>query len=411
MRATIGIARQSINERQRTSPGVTRFGHTILQVTPRLESGGVEFVTVELARAIVREGGAALVASAGGRLSSDIERAGGEIIELPVHSKNPFTIWRNGGRLARLIRKRGVALIHAHSRAPAWSALLAARATGAVFVTTYHGAYSAGGPVKRFYNSSMVRSDCVIANSRFTAEAIARTYPIARNRLRIIPPGADLALFDPGKINPERIARLANEWGAAGRGAGFRVLHPARLTDWKGQRIAIEAAALLKKRALSGHAPGLTLVLCGGAQGQERYEQTLRALIDERGVRDMVHLVGDCADMAAAYGWADIVVTPSTRPEAFGRAAVEAGAMGKPVIASAHGGALETVVDGESGLLVEPGNPVALADAIDRMRAMPEEEREIMGENGRARATSIYSSAAMCEATLRAYKDLLAGRA
>lgn len=401
-------------------PDMTQFGHTILQVTPRLDSGGVEFITLELARAIAQAGGTALVATSGGRLVPDVKRAGGEIIDLPVHSKNPATIWGNGGRLARIIRKRGVALVHAHSRAPAWSALSAARATGAAFVTTYHGAYGAQGPVKRYYNSSMVRSNCVIANSKFTAAAIARMYPSARNRLRIIPPGADLTLFDPGKVNPDRIARLAEKWevaGAeaasaaqAGRDAGFRVLQAARLTDWKGQRIAIEAASLLKERARTGQDRGLTLVLCGGAQGQREYEQTLRALIEERGVRDMVHIVGDCADMPAAYGWADIVIAPSTRPEAFGRALVEAGAMGKPVIASAHGGALETVVDGESGVLVKPGNPAALADAIDRMRAMSEEEREIMGENGRARATSIYSSAAMCEATLRAYKDVLSGR-
>jgi glycosyltransferase involved in cell wall biosynthesis len=387
---------------------VNRFRHTILQVTPHLNSGGAEFVTLELARAIARAGGTALVATAGGRLAPDVIKAGGEIIEAPVHSKNPLVIWRNGARLARLIKRRGVSLIHAHSRAPAWSALAAARSTGVAFVTTYHGVYSAEGALKRFYNSSMVRSDLVIANSRFTADAIRKSYPMAGKRLRIIPPGADLMAFDPGKISPGRAATLAAQWGPPGGASGFRILLPARLTDLKGQRVAIEAAALLKGRSRSGHGPALTLVLCGGAQGQHKYERALRELINERGVRDMVHMVGDCADMPAAYCWADMVIVPSIRPEAFGRAAVEAGAMGKPVIASAHGGALETVIDRESGLLVEPGSPSALADAIDALCAMSDNERKTMGDNGRARAMSVYSSAAMCEATLRAYREVLA---
>ncbi len=194
-----------------------------------------------------------------------------------------------------------------------------------------------------------------------------------------------------------------------GKSEGSRILLPGRLTQWKGHEIAIEAVAKLKTQSASGNDQGLTLVFCGGVQGREDYEAALRALIEKRGVRDMVHMVGDCTDMPAAYAWADLVIAPSIRPEAFGRVAVEAGAMGKPVIASNHGGATETIMDERSGILVKPGDAAALAGAIHRVRSMSVEEREVMGENGRSRAASVYSAAAMCEATLRVYSDLLAG--
>ncbi len=391
-----------------------RFDHTILQIVPRLDAGGAERSTMEIAGAIVGAGGRALVATAGGRLAPEIEKLGGEIIELPVHSKNPAVIWNNGGRLARLAAERGVELIHARSRAPAWSALAAARKIGVPFVTTYHGAYEASGQIKRMYNSSMLRADCIIANSRFTAAAIARTNQVDPEHLQVIPRGADLSVFDPATVGEARINHIAAGWGAAGEKNAFKVLLPARLTAWKGHETAIDAVATLKSRVESssdtGQMTGLTLVFCGGAQGRRDFDETLRAMIDERGIRDMVHLVGDCADMPAAYGWADVVIAPSTRPEAFGRVVVEAGAMGKPAIASNHGGACETVIDGETGFLVTPGDPAALADAIERIWRMTPQERRIMGENGRARATSVYSSAAMCDATLRVYSKLLVGR-
>ena len=391
-----------------------RFDHTILQIVPRLDAGGAERSTLEIAGAIVRAGGRALVATAGGRLAPEIEKLGGEIIEMPVHSKNPAVIWNNGGRLARLAARRGVELIHARSRAPAWSALAAARKIGVPFVTTYHGAYEASGQIKRLYNSSMLRADCVIANSRFTAAAIARTNQVDPDHLRVVPRGADLGVFDPLRVDEARINHIAAGWGLEEQNDAFKVLLPARLTAWKGHETAIDAVATLKSRLQgnsdTGQGTGLTLVFCGGAQGRRDFDETLRAKIDERGVRNMVHLVGDCADMPAAYGWADAVMAPSTRPEAFGRVVVEAGAMGKPVIASNHGGACETVINGETGILVRPGDPEALADAIERLWRMTPQERRVMGENGRARATSVYSSAAMCDATLRIYSNLLAGR-
>ncbi len=385
-----------------------RFNHTILQVIPTLNTGGAERTTLEIATAIVKAGGRALVASRGGRLASDIELVGGEIIEMPVHSKNPITMWRNAARLTNLIQREGVDLIHARSRAPAWSALAAAKRTGVPFVTTYHGAYQASGWIKRYYNSSMLRADCVIANSRYTADAIAKLGGIETQRLRVIPRGADIDVFDPAAVSDHRVNHVAENWGLSGEKGRFRVLLPGRLTPWKGHKVAIEAVARLKSLSSTGNEREMTLVFCGGASGNTDYESALRALIDQRGVRDMVHIVGDCADMPAAYSWANLVLAPSVRPEAFGRVAIEAGAMERPIIAARHGGAIETVMDGTSGILVTPGDVDELAEAVASIWKMSSEERALMGQNGRARATSVYSASAMCDSTMRVYGDLLA---
>ncbi|PQA89333.1 glycosyltransferase family 4 protein [Hyphococcus luteus] len=393
---------------------MSRFEKTILQVVPRLNTGGAERTTLEIAEAVVRAGGRALVACEGGRLEKDIENAGGEILHVPVASKNPLTIWLNAGALAAIVRREKVDLIHARSRAPAWSALAAARRTHIPFVTTYHGAYSATGKVKRLYNSSMLRGDRVIANSRFTAERIMDLGGIEPARLAVIPRGVDVDLFDPKKISAERINQATAAWGL-GENPGVKLLMPARISPWKGHETAIAALKRLKGRFggenATGQRPGLTLVFCGGAQGSEALEKRLRAACDESGVRAMIHFVGDCADMPAAYAWADAVLAPSTEPEAFGRVAVEAGAMEKPVIASRHGGARETIVDRETGFLAAPGDAKALAAAIEQVILMPVSARTVMGEKARARAVSLFSSAAMCDATLGVYRSLLAERA
>ncbi len=385
---------------------MSSFPYTILQVVPRLGSGGAERTTAEMAAAIVEAGGRALVASHGGRLEADISRAGGEFIEAPVHRKDPASILSNGRTLARIVRKHAVDLIHARSRGPAWSAAAAARRTGAPLVTTFHGAHAAENVIKRWYNSSLVKGDAVIANSRFTGDRIAADYGVGPDRLKIIPRGADLIVFNPQAVSDDRINRIRTQWDGEFSGEALRFLLPARLTPWKGQSLAIEAAAILKEQVSAGKTPPLRLVLCGGAQGERRYEAHLRAQIDERGVRDMVQLVGECADMPAAFAWADAVIAPSTRAEPFGRVAVEAGAMAKPVIAAGHGGFLETVVDDETGILFEAGSATALAEAVDKL-AGDRVLRERLGDAAAARVRAVYSTAAMCDATLNVYRGLL----
>lgn len=375
-----------------------------------MEAGGAERTVVEIAAAVIAAGGRALVATRGGRLTKEVSDLGGQVIAMPVHSKNPAVIWANRGRLLALIRAEKVDILHVRSRAPAWSALWAARAAGTPLVATYHGAYRSGGPLKRLYNSAMVRADCVIANSRFTANAICSLYNVEASRIRVIPRGADLRRFDPAAISAGRIDALARAWGVAGPESAFRLLLPARLTAWKGQTAAIEAVARLvgARRRASGQSPDLQLVLAGSPQGRDAYVEALRREIETRGVRTMVHLVGDCADMPAAIAWADVVLSPSLRPEAFGRVAVEAGAMGKPVIASDHGGARETVVDGVTGILTPPGDVEAIADAIASLMAMSGSERAAIGARARSRIEQRYSADSMRRATLEAYADLAA---
>jgi glycosyltransferase involved in cell wall biosynthesis len=376
-----------------------------LQIVPELNSGGAERSTVEMVQAIRGAGGRALVATRGGRLEKEILTAGGEIVRLPVHSKNPVTVFANAERLVRLIRAERCDLLHVRSRAPAWSALWAARRTRTPLVATYHGAYAAKGPIKRFYNSAMVRADRVIANSAFTAKFMLGEYDFDRQRLRVIPRGADLSLFDPAKISPER--RTAFEaWGGEG---ALKLLLPARLTFWKGQDVAMAALAWLKGRGFSatGKGRGLRLILAGDAQGAGEFEARLKRDMKDRGVEDMVGMVGHCADMPAAYAWADAVLSPATLPEAFGRVAVEAGAMARPVIASDLGGQRDTVRDGVTGFLAPPGDAEALADAIAEIESLGAEGRRRMGAAARVHVEKSFSARRMQEATLAVYAELL----
>jgi glycosyltransferase involved in cell wall biosynthesis len=368
----------------------------VLQVLPALGGGGVERGTVEIAAAIVRAGGTALVASAGGRLASRVEQVGARNIVLPLDTKNPLAIWANAARLAQVIREEGVQIVHARSRAPAWSAWLAARRTGVPFMTTYHGTYSGNLPGKRRYNSVMARGVRVIAISRFVAGLILSQHKVDPARVRVIHRGADTALFDPEAVTLARRERLAEAWALPpGRPV---VMLPGRLARWKGQAVLIEALALLPMPAVG--------VLVGDDQGRLGYARDLTDLARRRGV-DM-RVVGHCDDMPAAYALADMVVNASTTPEAFGRVVVEAQAMGRPVVASDHGGAAETVVHGETGFLVPPGKADELAATLAMLLDMAPGELAALGARARASVLAHYTVAAMQAATLDLYREILA---
>lgn len=380
------------------------FEKTVLQVIPALDAGGAERTTVEMARAIVKSGGKALVATSGGRFASDIEKAGGGVILLPVASKNPAAIIANAGALTRIIEREGVDLIHARSRAPAWSALFAARKARIPLVTTYHGAYKGGFPAKRFYNSSMVRGDLVIANSEFTAASVRTAYPFVK-RLAVIPRGADVEEFNPSAISSARISALREKWGLVENPERLILLLPARLTAWKGHEIALSAASKLTTAA--GVFPSFQLVFVGGAQGRGDFAALLSRRIIELGLQQVVQSVGHCDDMPAAYALADFVLSPSIRPEAFGRVAVEAAAVGKIAIAADHGGACETVSNGGTGFLFAPGSADALEMTIRKAAAMSAAERQEMGARARRRAVDLFSITAMTDATIKEYQSLL----
>jgi glycosyltransferase involved in cell wall biosynthesis len=310
-------------------------GRTILQILPRLDAGGAERTTLDVAAAVVQAGGRALVACAGGRMVSELQALGGVWAPFPADVKNPFRMALNVRKLARLIVDERADLVHARSRAPAWVALGAARMVERPLVTTYHGAYGGGSALKLRYNSVMARGDVVIANSRYTAESILRLYPFARDRLRVIPRGADLQQFSPGAVDPARVTALRQAWEVA---PDERiVLLAARLTGWKGQKLLIEAAAKLRR-------DGVRFILAGDPQGRDGYVREIDRAIDAAGLKGVVKRVGHCRDMPAALLAASALVAPSIEPEAFGRSAVEAQAMGTPVVVSDLGAAPETVL-------------------------------------------------------------------
>jgi glycosyltransferase involved in cell wall biosynthesis len=379
---------------------------TILQLVPALETGGAERTAVDIARALCEAGHRAIVASAGGRLTEELAATGAEHVDMPLASKNPLTILGNARRLSRLIGENGVDIVHARSRVPAWSALLACRRTGTPFVTTYHGIYSEKGRLKRFYNSVMARSDIVIANSNYTADLIAARYGTDREKIRVIYRGTDLSRFRRDRIEPERIDALRRQWDIA---EGDRVVvNIARLTSWKGQQVLIDAVC----RPPLGDRTDVKLILAGDDQGRSGYRQELQARIERHRAGERIHLPGHCEDVAAAMALADVSVVASTLPEAFGRAAVESQALGVPTVVTALGAVPETVLapprvapEERTGWHIPPNDADALATAIDHALSLTGGERQALAERAIAHSAG-FSLDAMTEQTLALYRAL-----
>lgn len=378
----------------------------LLQVVPELETGGAEQSAIDIAQAVVAAGGRAFVASRGGRMAARLEGDGGRLAMMPVQSKNPLVMLGNAARLVDLIRKERISLVHARSRAPAFSALWAAHSTNTPFVATYHGIYNAKSGLKRWYNAVMTRGDMVIANSDYTRDHVLAEHGVAAERIVAIPRGVDLARFDPRVITPARMQALRDRW-ELGDTLGLTVfILGGRITRLKGHLTIVEAAARLKA---SGQDRFLILFV-GDDQGRTEYRQEVETAIAAAGLGTQIRLVGHCDDMPAAYRLGDFALLPSTQPESFGRAAVEPQAMQRPVLVSDHGGARETVVEGETGWRLAPGDPQAWSEGLARAIAVPADRRRAMGEAGSARARRLYSVEAMCEATLAVYVRLLEGR-
>ena len=381
---------------------------TILQVVPRLETGGSEQSTVEITEALIRAGAHALVATEGGRMATAVTEAGGEIITLPLASKNPLTILANARRLKTIVEARNVTLLHARSRAPAWSAFIAARRTKRPFVTTYHGAYSSRAPFKTLYSSVMARGDRVIANSRYTAGLIAARHHIDRAKLRVIYRGIDLSRFTREAVDPQRLERLRAAWGV--KDGQPIVLHAARLTSWKGQAHVIEAAQRLAEANRLGEA---VFILAGDAQGREAYRRDLEQRIAAADLVDRVCLVGHCDDVPAAFALAQVALIASTSAETFGRTSVESQAMGCPVILTDVGAAPENVIPASggnadfTGWVVPPADSAALAARIGEALALSGPERRALGDRARRHATAQFALEEMQRATLAVYDELL----
>lgn len=380
---------------------------TLLQVVPELETGGAEQSTIDVAQAVVRAGGTALVATRGGRMASRLEADGGRLAQMPVQTKNPLTMLGNAARLVSLIRQEKVSIVHARSRAPAFSALWAAHATGTPFVATYHGVYKAQSGLKRWYNAVMTRGDLVIANSDYTRDHVLAEHGVDPARMVTIPRGVDLERFDPTFVPAERVDALRAAWNVPASDHRTRILLAGRLTRIKGHLMIVEAA---RRLAAQGRADFLIL-FAGDDQGRTGYAAEVQAAIDAAGLTDAIRIVGHCDDMPAAYLLADFAILPTNVPESFGRAAVEPQVMGRPVIASNHGGVTETIVDGATGWLAPVEDPDAWAVALARAIDTSPTRRVEMGEAGKRRARQLYSAEAMCAQTLAAYERVLAARA
>ena len=379
------------NSRQETRPPA------VLQVIPSLVSGGVERGTIEVAAALAAAGWTAYVASAGGPMERELVRAGVEHIKLPLASKNPLVMRRNTRALIDIIRRCRIDIVHARSRAPAWSAWKAAKKTRRRFVTTFHNAYDESGPFKHWYNSVMGRGERVIAISDFVATYAASRYGVGPDRLRTIPRGVDLNLFDPNGVKGDRVADLAAQWRVPD-GAPV-VMLPGRLTRWKGGLELIDAIAKLGRDDVC--------CLLVGAEQRHGFRKQLEAAIEKHGLGCRFRIVEDCRDMPAAYVLADVVVSASTDPEGFGRTIIEAQAMGRPVIATDHGGARETVVAGSTGWLVPPSDSGALAAAIGEALKLDPAERIAFGRRARAHIAAGFTREAMCARTIDIYEELL----
>jgi len=380
---------------------------TLLQVVPELETGGAEQTTIDVAQAVVRAGGKALVATRGGRMTSRLEADGARLAQMPVQSKNPLVMLGNAARLVDLIRREKVSIVHARSRAPAFSALWAAQSTRTPFVATYHGVYNARSRLKRWYNAVMTRGDLVIANSDYTRDHVLSEHAIDPQRIVTIPRGVDLERFNPGWVSPARVQALRAAWGVDANERRTKIVLAGRFTRIKGHLLIVEAAALLKAQGRND----FLILFVGDDRGNVDYRQEVEAAIAAADVGDEIRIVGHCDDMPAAYLVGDVAMLPTTKPESFGRAAVEPQVMGKPVLASDHGGATETVAPGETGWLVKSGDAAAWAAALARAMDAGPGRLSAMGATAANRARQLYSVDAMCQATLAAYGRVLEARA
>ena len=371
----------------------------ILQVLPALEQGGVERGTLEIATALVKAGIPNAVASAGGRLVSELERLGVEHFTLPLASKNPFAVMRNGTRLAEIARSGGFTLMHVRSRAPAWSVRRAARLSGVPFISTWHGLYGTKPSFLKIpYNRVMLTGLRTIAVSDCVRSHIISVYGADPAKVVRIHRGADVEKFRPDAVSPDAAAAFHARLGFA---PSTRVVTlPGRLTYWKGQKDLLAAAAQMKSRDVG-------ILFVGSDQGRTEYTTELKAMAARLPEGMKVVFLEHSDEMPLVYAASEVVVSASSaQPEAFGRVIPEAQAMGRLVVGTAHGGACETIADGETGFLVPPGDCAAMAAALDRALSLPLPERARVCAAAVKSVRDSFSTAKMCQRTLDLYREL-----
>ncbi|MGB0235287.1 MAG: glycosyltransferase family 4 protein [Candidatus Puniceispirillaceae bacterium] len=382
-------------------PSVTNIVQpVIVQIVPQMNRGGVERGTVEIAEAISARGWKAVVICNGGRMENQLRRAGAEVYTLPVDTKNPLKWPAVRRRLKAVLLSVGADIVHVRSRAPAWIALPLTRAMGIHSISTIHSKFVPQNFVKRIYNQKMLSADGIIAISDYVKSVITSHYSeaVSEKAIQVIHRGVDLDVFDPAKVSQHRIVRLSETLNLPDDGPV--VMLPARATEWKGHAPLIEAVARLE-------AKDVTLLLLGAGDGHSRFIERLRALAIKTGLDGRLRIASGTDDMPAALMLADVVAMPSTIPEPFGRVALEAQAMGRPVVAFKHGGAIESIQEGETGWLAEPNNVEDLARCLQLALKLGPRQRTIWAKRARAHVESAFSTQQMCEKTLEIYADFL----
>ena len=376
----------------------------IVQILPALNRGGVERGTVEIAKAIIDRGYKAVVISNGGLLESQLIRMGVVVHRLPVHSKNPLKWPFIRSKLSDILRAEGADIVHVRSRAPAWIALPVAARLSMATVSTIHSKFAPKNAIKHLYNRKMLKADRVIAISEYIQSIIAKHYAQHKSEddVTVIHRGVDTVVFDPTSVTQQRIIREAERLNLPEEGSV--VMLPARPTSWKGHKVLIRAVAALDR-------PDVTLLLVGAGDGPPRFVAGLEQLARKTGLDGRLRIATGSNDMPAAFMLADVIAMPSTVPEPFGRVAVEAGAMGRPVVAFNHGGAVESVLDGKTGWLVKPNDVDALTSALTSALDLSQTERARLAKRARAHITKFFSKEKMCQKTMEIYDNLLQDRA
>lgn len=371
--------------------------YSVLQVLPHLNSGGLVSGAVEISEALQKTGMNSFVASAGGRREREITKAGGKVINFSLGSKNPIIMLLNVYKLSRIIKKYKINIIHARSRAPAWSAYFAAKKMGIPFVTTFHGTYSIQNKLKKKYNSIMVKSDRVIAISRFINNHILSNYNIDKDKIVTIHRGINIERFNYLKVADERLISLLNIFNIPED--SFVVLLPGRITRWKGHILLIEAIFKLQRS-------DIICLFVGDSQGRNKYYAELEKILDKFKLKNNFRIIPNQSDMATIYKLADVVVSSSLDPEAFGRVIVEAQAMGRPTISANHGGGSEIIIDGLTGWLFKPGDADDLSDKINKALSLNKDNRDKLAINAIKRAKLNFNNEMMCVKTLQVYAEL-----
>jgi len=377
----------------------------VLQVIPSLGYGGAETGCYDLAHYLPENNCSSYIVTSGGDLLKFVDQKKVKLIKLPVDSKNPILILFNSIALIFIILFHNISIVHARSRAPAWSCLIATKVTKRKFVTTFHGTYNFKNSIKKIYNSVMVRSNLVIAGSNFIFSHIKNNYSKYLNlkkKFLVIFRGINVDYFDPSTTSDIEENNLLLSWGVS-RGKKL-ILMPGRLTAWKGQEVFIEALNLVNKEL--GHQSFYAIIL-GSDQGRDVYSKKIKRLAEQYRLTSQLKFVGHCKNMPLAYKLSDLVVSASIEPESFGRVAVEAQSMEKPIIASDIGGSNETIIDNETGFLYKSGNPESLSKKIVEALNLDQSRLKSMGIEGRKNIIKKFNVEKMCFSTYSEYKKLL----